>query len=340
SKLTSIRLELKRKKVLDLNFTNVTNVDIKDVKFHESPNTRKDISKQEPSLLNITKDGDQDFIEIDFTKSNVPVEERRHEAEEVDSMQDIWSECQEYPAECDKDLSSSRRLQVEQQAEETRHDTLDQLRMTTRAPGRPRILRTGSVGRPKKIYQTREVERSVTSTDANEVEDFAGSTEITLKNALKSKDKPDWEEAILSEIRSLVQKGTWEIVKRPKNRNVVGCRYVLTTKQNVDKTLKKKARLVAQGFSQRYGVDYEKTFAPVARLDTVNFFLVSLYGLNQNYKNIKPLGINSKPQSTSSMLRHGVSVTTFHYLSTIVWPHINTRVLWPDRRTLAFLTTV
>ncbi|KAJ0181901.1 hypothetical protein K1T71_002623 [Dendrolimus kikuchii] len=157
----------------------------RDVKFHESPNTRKDISKQEPSLLNITKDGDQDFIEIDFTKSNVPVEERRHEAEEVDNMQDIWSECQEYPAECDEDVSSSRRLQVEQQAEETRHDTLDQLRMTTRAPGRPRILRTGSVGRPKKIYQTREVERSVTSTDANEVEDFAGSTEITLKNALK-----------------------------------------------------------------------------------------------------------------------------------------------------------
>ncbi|KAJ0177935.1 hypothetical protein K1T71_006808 [Dendrolimus kikuchii] len=101
-------------------------------------------------------------------------------------MQDIWSECQEYPAECDEDVSSSRQLQVEQQAEETRHDTLDQLRMTTRAPGRPRILRTGSVGRPKKIYQTREVERSVTSTDANEVEDFAGSTEITLKNALKN----------------------------------------------------------------------------------------------------------------------------------------------------------
>ncbi|KAJ0177900.1 hypothetical protein K1T71_006773 [Dendrolimus kikuchii] len=158
----------------------------RDVKFHESPNTRKDISKQEPSLLNITKDDDQDFIEIDFTKSNVPVEKRRHEAEEVDNMQDIWSECQEYPAEYDRDESSSRRLQAEQQAEETRHDALDQLRMTTRAPGRPRILRTGSVGRPKKIYQTREVERSVTSTDANEVEDFAGSTEITLKNALKN----------------------------------------------------------------------------------------------------------------------------------------------------------
>ncbi|KAJ0180586.1 hypothetical protein K1T71_003990 [Dendrolimus kikuchii] len=160
----------------------------RDVKFHESPNTRKDISKQEPSLLNITKDGDQDFIEIDFTKSNVPVEKHRHDAEEVDNMQDIWSECQEYPAECDEDVSSSRQLQVEQQAEETRHDTLDQLRMTTRAPGRPRILRTGSVGRPKKIYQTREVERSVTSTDANEVEDFAGSTEITLKNALKNNE--------------------------------------------------------------------------------------------------------------------------------------------------------
>ncbi|KAJ0181714.1 hypothetical protein K1T71_002436 [Dendrolimus kikuchii] len=182
----------------------------RDVKFHESPNTRKDISKQEPSLLNITKDDDQDFIEIDFTKSNVSVEKHRHEAEEIDNMQDIWSECQEYPAECDEDVSSSRRLKVEQQAEETRRDTLDQLKMTTRAPGRPRILRTGSVGRPKKIYQTREVERSVTSTDANEVEDFAGSTEITLKNALK-KERRNLSPSVLAAGCSGLQKSNREV---------------------------------------------------------------------------------------------------------------------------------
>lgn len=171
-----------------------------------------------------------------------------------------------------------------------------------RGVGRPKIERTGRVGRPKKIYRVVEVEeetRQVETTavpEASEPEtseqqeletenaessddvytdcvDFAGVAGISLDDALQSDEKTEWEEAILSEIRSLVNKGTWEIVKRPKNRNVVGCRYVLTTKLNVDKTTKKKARLVAQGFSQRFGVDYDKTFAPVARLDSVRLLM-------------------------------------------------------------------
>lgn len=45
------------------------------------------------------------------------------------------------------------------------------------------------------------------------------------------------------------------------------------TEQNFDKSWKKKARRVAQGFSQQYGVDYDKTFAPVDRLDTVSLLM-------------------------------------------------------------------
>lgn len=146
-----------------------------------------------------------------------------------------------------------------------------------RGSGRPKVVRTGRPGRPRKVYNYVEVEERNSESETEEYSDcidYAGAaSEISLNDALRSPERSEWEDAILSEIRSLVQKGTWTIVKTPPNINVVGCRYVLTTKINVDKTTKKKARLVAQGFSQRFGVDYEKTFAPVARLETVRLMM-------------------------------------------------------------------
>lgn len=48
----------------------------------------------------------------------------------------------------------------------------------------------------------------------------------------------------------------------------------------MDKTLKKKARLIAQGFIQRYRVDYDKTYVPVASLDTVRLLMALAIELN------------------------------------------------------------
>lgn len=145
-----------------------------------------------------------------------------------------------------------------------------------RGPGRPRIQK-GHVGRPRKIYNMVEIRESSDNESSTEeyvdTDDFAGTIETTLKEALASDEKVEWEEAILSEIRSLVINDTWEIVKKPSDRNIVGCRYVLTTKLNVDNTEKKKARLVAKGYSQQHGLDYNKTFAPVARIATVRLLV-------------------------------------------------------------------
>jgi hypothetical protein len=67
---------------------------------------------------------------------------------------------------------------------------------------------------------------------------------------------------------------TWELVPRPKNKNVIGTKWVYKNKMNeIGQVIKNKARLVCKGYTQVEGVDFEETFAPVARLEEIRMFL-------------------------------------------------------------------
>ncbi|CAL8077757.1 unnamed protein product [Prunus armeniaca] len=76
------------------------------------------------------------------------------------------------------------------------------------------------------------------------------------------------------EIQALHQQGTGTLVPPPSHSNIVGCKWIFKVKKNADGTISRyKARLVAQGFSQEYGLDYDKTFSPVVRHTTVRLIL-------------------------------------------------------------------
>lgn len=83
-----------------------------------------------------------------------------------------------------------------------------------------------------------------------------------------------WRSAMDEELQMINKNETWQLVERPKDRRVIGVKWVFKTKLNPDGSISKhKARLVVKGYAQQYGVDYQETFAPVARYDTIRLII-------------------------------------------------------------------
>jgi hypothetical protein len=92
----------------------------------------------------------------------------------------------------------------------------------------------------------------------------------TIEEAKATAEWPEWKKAIDEEMSQLETKGTWTMAELPPDRKAIGCRWVFARKYDENgKVVKHKGRLVAQGFSQKPGIDYTHTYSPVVRLDSL-----------------------------------------------------------------------
>ena len=84
----------------------------------------------------------------------------------------------------------------------------------------------------------------------------------------------EWKEAIIEEYKSILKNDVWDVVPRPKGKSIVTSKWIYKIKHAVDGSIEKyKTRFVAQGFTQKEGLDYEETFAPIARYNSIRYVL-------------------------------------------------------------------
>ena len=95
-----------------------------------------------------------------------------------------------------------------------------------------------------------------------------------LKEAANSPFSKEWKIAADAEYQALIENNTWDLAKLPEGKTPIGCKWVFKVKPDQNGNVGKfKGRLVAKGFNQQYGVDYDETYAPVVRFSSIRAIL-------------------------------------------------------------------
>ena len=112
----------------------------------------------------------------------------------------------------------------------------------------------------------------------------------SFEEAMRSGHSSKWLEAMEDEMKSMKTNGIWDLETIPKGAKIVGCKWVYKTKLDSQRNIKRyKVRLVAKGFTQREGIDYNETFSPVSCMDSFRTImaLVAHYDLELHQMDVK-----------------------------------------------------
>ena len=92
----------------------------------------------------------------------------------------------------------------------------------------------------------------------------------SFKEAIDCPEEKKWSEAMSKEMKSLENNNVWKLTVLPPGKKAISCKWVYKVKTNSDGSLERyKARLVARGFDQKFGSDYDETFCPFIRQESL-----------------------------------------------------------------------
>ncbi|KAK2993389.1 hypothetical protein RJ640_000711 [Escallonia rubra] len=106
-----------------------------------------------------------------------------------------------------------------------------------------------------------------------------------------------WKKAMDEEMNMIRKNGTWQLVDKPNDKEIIGLKWVYKTKLNEDGSLQKyKVRFVAKGFAQQPKIDFNETFSPVACMETIRtvLALVAQLGLLVFQQDVKSAFLNGE----------------------------------------------
>ncbi|GJS46516.1 retrovirus-related pol polyprotein from transposon TNT 1-94 [Tanacetum coccineum] len=117
-------------------------------------------------------------------------------------------------------------------------------------------------------------QRTLRSQAQNQSNFFCFISTIEPKNVNEALGDESWIVAMQEELNQFIANDVWELVPQPKNMTIIGTKWVFRNKLDKNGIVSRnKARLVAQGYNQQEGIDYDETYAPVARLESIRILL-------------------------------------------------------------------
>ena len=121
---------------------------------------------------------------------------------------------------------------------------------------------------------------------------------------LAPRERKLWMAGAEEEMKSLKRHEVWELADLPPGKKAISCKWVFKGKTDGDgKVTTYKARLVAKGFSQRYGEDFDETFAPVVKHETIRvlFAIAAQNGMHVRQLDVKSAYLNGELEETIFM---------------------------------------
>ncbi|GJR84714.1 retrovirus-related pol polyprotein from transposon TNT 1-94 [Tanacetum coccineum] len=118
-------------------------------------------------------------------------------------------------------------------------------------------------------------QRTLRSQAQNQSNFYCFISTIEPKNVNEALGDESWIVAMQEELNQFIANDVWELVPQPKNMTVIGTKWVFRNKLDENGIVSRnKARLVAQGYNQQEGIDYDETYASVARLESIRILLL------------------------------------------------------------------
>ncbi|GJZ68689.1 retrovirus-related pol polyprotein from transposon TNT 1-94 [Tanacetum coccineum] len=129
-----------------------------------------------------------------------------------------------------------------------------------------------------KVTEKKNLEKDIEdeTLEIDEIVNIKESRNHPLENVIENLNQRtlSWIIAMQEELNQFVANDVWELVPQPKNMTIIGTKWVFRNKLDENGVVSRnKARLVAQGYNQQEGIDYDETYAPVARLESIRILL-------------------------------------------------------------------